>query len=171
MDQEPSVLTTEHEQFLGLLRHGYGQMVELTDFLGMDTAHGNRLVEELIAAGLVQRQAQSGPDFFTLSLTPQGTQHWEQTEEPGAATPHRSSVPALELHILRQLESDPQTLRALGQAIEANASTLGVVVSRLERRGQVHSHGIWERRLTLSDTGRAALRAAVRPSTPHPTRD
>ena len=161
MNQEPSVLTAEHEQFLGLLHHGYEQMVELTDFLGMDTAHGNRLVEELITAGLVQRQAQSGPDFFTLSLTPQGTRRWEKTEEPGAAAPPHSSVPTLELHILRQLESDPQTLRSLERVIEANAATLGVVVSRLERRGQVHSHGIWERRLTLSDTGRAALRATA----------
>ena len=161
VDQEPSPLTAEHEQFLDLLYHGYGQMVELTDFLGLDTAHGNHLVNELIAAGLVRRQAQSGPDFFTLRITPQGAQRWEKKDEPGAAIPSPSSVYTLELHILTQLESGPQTLRSLERAIEANASTLGVIVSRLERRGQVHSHGIWERRLTLSDTGRAALRATA----------
>ena len=162
VDQEPSPLTAEHEQFLDLLHQGYGQMVELTDFLGMDAAHGNHLVNELIAAGLVRRQAQSGPDFFTLRITPQGAQRWEKKDEPGAAIPSPSSVYTLELHILTQIESGPQTLRTLGGALEANASALGVVVSRLERIGQVHSHGIWERRLSLSDKGRAALRAAVR---------
>ena len=160
LEQQPSPLTAEHEQFLDLLYHGYGQMVELTDFLGLDTAHGNRLINELIAAGLVRRQAQSGPDFFTLSLTPQAAQRWEKKDEPGAAIPFPSSVYTLERHILTQLESGPQTLRSLERAIEANAATLSVVVSRLERRGQVHSHGIWERCLVLSDTGRAALRAA-----------
>ena len=159
--QKPFVLTTEHAQFLGLLHHGYGQMVELTDFLGIDTARGNRLIDELIAAGLVRRQAQSGPDFFTLEITPQGAQYRERSEEPGAVIPPHSSVPTIELQILRQIESGPQTLRTLGRTIEANASTLGVVVSRLERLGQVRSHGIWERRLSLSDTGRAALQAAV----------
>ena len=159
--QKPFVLTTEHTQFLGLLHHGYGQMVELTDFLGIDTARGNRLIDELIAAGLVRRQAQSGPDFFTLEITPQGAQYRERSEEPGAVIPPHSSVPTIELQILRQIESGPQTLRTLGRTIEANASTLGVVVSRLERLGQVRSHGIWERRLSLSDTGRAALQAAV----------
>ena len=165
VDQEPSPLTAEHEQFLDLLYHGYGQMVELTDFLGMDTAHGNHLVNELIAAGLVRRQAQSGPDFFTLRITPQGEQRAEDrgdSEESGESAPPPSSVHALGLQVLRQIESGPQTLRTLGGALEANASALGVVVSRLERIGQVQSHGIWERRLSLSDKGRAALRAAVR---------
>ena len=165
VDQEPSPLTAEHEQFLDLLHQGYGQMVELTDFLGMDAAHGNHLVNELIAAGLVRRQAPSGPDFFTLRITPQGEQRAEDrgdSEESGESAPPPSSVHALGLQVLRQIESGPQTLRTLGGALEANASALGVVVSRLERIGQVHSHGIWERRLSLSDKGRAALRAAVR---------
>ena len=96
VDHEPPTLTAEHRQLLDLLHHGYGQMVELTDFLGMDTARGNRLINDLIAAGLVQRRAQSGPEFFTLGLTPQGAQHWEKTEEPGAVLPPRPSVPIIE---------------------------------------------------------------------------
>lgn len=155
-------INEDHEPILDLLHQGYTQMVELTDLLEMDAAHGNRLVEELVRAGLVQRQAVSGPDFFTLGLTPQGEQRLGNSGETGESTPPPSSVYAIGLQVLRQMEASPQTLRTLGAAIDAQASTLGVVVSRLERLGQVHSYGIWERRLSLSDKGREALQTASR---------
>ncbi len=155
-------INEDHEPILDLLHHGYTLMVELTDFLKMDAARGNRLVEELVGAGLVQRQAVSGPDFFTLGLTPQGEQRLGDHVERGESAPPPSLVHTIGLQVLRQIETGPQTLRTLGVAIDAHASTLGVVVSRLERLGQVQSQGIWERQLSLSDKGREALQAAVR---------
>ncbi len=155
-------LTESYERVLDLLHHGYTQMVELTDFLEMDAAYGNRLVEELVGAGLVERQATSGPDFFTLKLTPQGEQRLEDHKGSRESASAPSPVYTLGLQVLRQIETGSQTLRTLGVAIDAHASTLGVVVSRLERLGQVHSSGIWERQLFLSDKGREALQAAVR---------
>jgi len=154
-------INEDHEPILDLLHQGYTEMVELTDFLEVDAARGNRLVEELVGAGLVQRQAVSGPDFFTLGLTPQGEQRLGDHVERGVSAPPPSPVHALGLQVLRQIETGPQTLRTLGVAIDAHASTLGVVVSRLERLGQVQSQGIWERQLSLSDKGREALQAAV----------
>ena len=154
-------INEDHEPILDLLHQGYTQMVELTDFLEMDAARGNRLIEELVGAGLVQRQAQSGPDFFTLGLTPQGEQRLQGYTESSEFAPPPSSVHAIGLQVLRQIEASPQTLRTLGAVIDANASTLGVVISRLERLGQVQSQGIWERQLSLSDKGREALQAAV----------
>ena len=154
-------INEDHEPILDLLHQGYTEMVELTDFLEVDAARGNRLVEELVGAGLVQRQAVSGPDFFTLGLTPQGEQRVKDHAERGVSAPPPSPVHALGLQVLRQIETGPQTLRTLGVAIDAHASTLGVVVSRLERLGQVQSQGIWERQLSLSDKGREALQAAV----------
>ena len=155
-------INEDHEPILDLLHQGYTQMVELTDFLEMDAARGNRLIEELVGAGLVQRRAQSGPDFFTLKLTPQGRQRLQGYAESSEFAPPPSSVHAIGLQVLRRIETRPQTLRTLGVAIDANAATLGVVISRLERLGQVQSQGIWERQLSLSDKGREALQAAAR---------
>lgn len=155
-------INEDHEPILDLLHEGYTQMVELTDFLEMDAARGNRLIEELVGAHLVQRQAQSGPDFFTLRLTPQGEQRLQGYAESSEFAPPPSSVHAIGLQVLRRIETRPQTLRTLGVAIDANAATLGVVISRLERLGQVQSQGIWERQLSLSDKGREALQAAAR---------
>ena len=155
-------INEDHEPILDLLHQGYTQMVELTDFLEMDAARGNRLIEELVGAGLVQRRAQSGPDFFTLKLTPQGRQRLQGYAESSEFAPPPSSVHAIGLQVLRRIETRPQTLRTLGVAIDANAATLGVVISRLERLGQIQSQGIWERQLSLSDKGREALQAAAR---------
>jgi DNA-binding MarR family transcriptional regulator len=155
-------LNEDHEPILDLLHQGYTQMVELTDFLEIDAAHANRLVDELVGAGLVQRQAVSGPDFFTLGLTPQGEQRMEGHGKSGESAPPPSSLHAIGLQVLKQIEASPQALRTLGTAVDASASTLGVVISRLERLGQVRSYGIWERRFSLSDKGREALQAAVR---------
>ena len=107
-------------------------------------------------------RAQSGPDFFTLKLTPQGRQRLQGYAESSEFAPPPSSVHAIGLQVLRRIETRPQTLRTLGVAIDANAATLGVVISRLERLGQVQSQGIWERQLSLSDKGREALQAAAR---------
>ena len=152
-------VNSDHEPVMELLQQGYTQMAELTDYLGIDSARGNHLVEELVEAGLVQRQASSGPNFFSLDLTALGRQLLE--DRTNGKESALSSVDPLDLQVLRQMEAGPQTLRTLGAAVDANASMLGVVVSRLERLGQVYGSGIWERRLSLSDKGREALRSAT----------
>ena len=161
----PLTLHDEHRRVLSLLGQGYTQMVEITDFLTLDTAHGNRLIEELIGAGLVQRQAGQGPHFFTLALTARGRQQ-PGTGTPDGATDSGATQDPIGLRVLEHIQASPRTLRALGASLGVQASTLGAVVSRLDRLGYLHNTGIWERRISLSQKGQTVLAASRAEQTP-----
>ena len=61
-------------------------------------------------------------------------------------------------------------MRTLGASLGVQASTLGAVVSRLDRLGYLHNTGIWERRISLSQKGQTVLAASRAEQTParHP---
>jgi DNA-binding MarR family transcriptional regulator len=152
-------LRDEHRRVLRLLGQGYTQMVEITDFLTLDTAHGNRLIEELVGEGLAQRQARQGPHFFTLALTARGRQQLGDGAQSGEADSLALEDP-IGLQVLEHIQSSPRTLRALGAHLGVQASPLGAVVSRLDRLGYLHNTGIWERRISLSQIGQTVLAAS-----------
>ncbi len=149
---------------LRLLQQGYTQMVEISDFLTIDTAHGNRLIEALVGEGLVQRQAGQGPHFFTLALTAHGLQQLGDGAQSGAAGSLAVEDP-IGLQVLEHIQSAPRTLRALGATVGVQGSTLGAVVSRLDRLGYLHNKGIWERRISLSQKGQTVLATSRREET------
>lgn len=161
-----------HARVLGLIRQGYTAMVEISDLLAIDAARGNRVVTELECAGLVQRRAAHGPDFFTFTVTPLGERRLLESSTE-TETPLPSAVDPLSLQVLEQVEVAAKTLRELGTVVGANAATLGAVVSRLDRLGYVQDGGIWERRVSLSPTGKKLLREhrqrAARIFPPHGT--
>ena len=157
-------LHDEHRRMLRLLQQGYTQMVEITDFLTIDSAHGNQLIEALVVQGLVQRQAGQGPDFFTLALTAQGLQQLADSAQSAAADSVTVEDP-IGLQVLEHLQSNPKTLRELGATVGVQASTLGAVVSRLDRLGYLHNKGIWERRISLSPKGQTVLGTSRREET------
>lgn len=146
-----AVLNDSHRQMLKLLRHGYTHMVELIDFLAVDSSRAHGLVEDLVAHGLVRRRSLRGPDFFSLALTPEG---WQ-----GPAT---ATEDPLGLAILEHTVHQATTLPELGRTLGLQTTSLGAVVSRLERLGYVHTRGIWQRRVSISDRGRDVLRTSGR---------
>lgn len=155
---QPVTIDDTHRRILDLLQRGYSQMVEMSDFLTIDSARANRLVEDLIRSGMVQRHARRGADYFTLSLTPKGQQHLHGGR---GITPPPEEDP-LGLQVLVYIAPQPQTLSAVGAAIGVQASTLGAVISRLDRLGYLHNHGIWQRQISLSEKGQSVLAIAQR---------
>jgi SSS family solute:Na+ symporter len=155
----PTELHDAHHLVLDLLQRGYTQMVEITDFLSIDSSQANHLVEDLIASGLVERQAPRGLHFFTLALTAKG-QH--QLQNNAAEDP-------LGLQVLEQIATQPQALPELNTTLNLQATTLGAVVSRLERLGYLRNHGIWQRQVSLSEKGHAVLAASRQAATPAST--
>ena len=147
-------LTADHRRILGLVGHGYTTMVEITDFLTLDSARGNGLIEELEQEGLLRRCSLHGPDFFSFVLTPLGEEHLVETE--GEERPF-VSFDSFGLQVCEQVATAPKTLRELGAAVGITTSTLGAVVSRLDRLGYIRDGGIWERRVSLSHKGRKVL--------------
>ncbi len=139
-------LNDSHRRILELLGHGYTQMAEISDFLTMDSSRVNDLVEDLMAHGLVRRRALRGPDFFSLDLTPEGRHGPEAADED-----------PLGLDVLEHTLGQAKTLSELGRTLGIRGTTLGAAVSRLERLGYVQTRGIWQRRVSASDTGRAVL--------------
>lgn len=154
----PTDLKDTHHRVLDLLQRGYTQMVEITDFLAIDSSQSNQLVEELVASGLVQRQAMKGPDFFTFALTPEG-QHKLQKS---------AGEDLLGLQVLERIATQPQSLSELNTELNLQATTLGAVVSRLERLGYLRNHGIWQRQVSLSEKGHAILAASRQGAAPAP---
>ena len=156
----PVTLEDTHQRILDLLRRGYTQMVEISDFLTIDSARANRLVEDLIGAKLVQRHAPRGADYFSLALTPEGQQHLYDGD---VARPSEEDL--LGLQVLAQIADRPQPLSAVGAAIGVQAATLGAVISRLDRLGYLHNHGIWQRQISVSEKGRMVLAAQQKNAT------
>ena len=154
----PTDLNDTHHRVLDLLQRGYTQMVEITDFLAIDSSQANHLVEDLIASDLVQRQASKGLNFFTLALTAEG-QH--KLQKSGGED-------LLGLQVLDRIATQPRSLPELNTALNLPATTLGAVVSRLERLGYLRNHGIWQRQVSLSEKGQAVLATSRQEATPTP---
>jgi SSS family solute:Na+ symporter len=146
----------DHRCVLDLMRQGYTTMVELSDFLAMDSAQSGRLVADLERAGLLQRRSSRGPDFFTFTLTPAGEKLARETTsaEPTSAS---QGLDSLSLQILAHVAETRSTLQELSRATGASAATLGVIVNRLDRLGYLRDGGLWQRKIGLSEKGRTIL--------------
>ena len=157
-DQTETIrLVPEQERLLVLIRTGYTTMVELSDLLMLNAAECHGLMTELEQAGLVQRWGSSGLDYFTFALTARGDTYLAQQSLQPRGVSGFAGLNAENRSILEQLRQEAKSLHALGTATGLAASTLSVMVNRLDQLGYIHGQGIWERALTLSKKGRALL--------------
>ena len=155
--REPQPVTALNElqrRVLELINRGYRTMAEVIDFLGMDSARVDAVVQQLEQTGLARRGAASGLAYFSFHLTPAASNHVTVAADDGALT-----LDSVSRQVLEQVAVGPRSVQELDRVVGVTTSAVGAVVSRLVQSGYVRDGGVWQRRVTLSDQGRAVLDA------------
>lgn len=153
----PLDLAPAHGRLLGLIRSGYTTLAELSDSTSSHALRCQELLDELVRAGLVERWGRAGLDAYTFALTARGDAALAGLPDAPAPGIGCVGVDAQGRAVLAGLEAGAANLPDLGRATDIPTAPLSVIIHRLEHLGYLSGSGIWQRRLALSDKGRALL--------------
>lgn len=144
-------------KILKLLRIGLNSMIEVVDYLDMDSRFASLSIERLDRGGYIKRQKLTGAGFYTFEITEKGEKMLpEQTAEEAAL--RKASLTPMLLGYLKEMT---KSLKDGLDFLEKNNLTALQIVSlnsMLESKGYIKQHGHMRRYYKLTQEGIDAVK-------------
>lgn len=144
-------------KILDLLRKGLNSMIEIVDYLDVDSRFASQSIERLDRGGFIKRQKLSGAGFYTFEITEKGEKMLpEQTAEEAAL--RKSGLTPMLLGYLKEMT---KSLKEGLDFLEKNSVTALQIVSlnsMLERKGYIKQYGHMRRYYKLTQEGINAVK-------------
>jgi SSS family solute:Na+ symporter len=139
-------------QILELLRKNITTMVEIVDYLNIDSRYASESVERLDRGGYIKREALTGARFYNYKITEKGEKALpEQTQEEKEL--RKVNLTPMLLTYLKELKkSEDEGLKIFA---DKNITSLQIVSlnSMLERVGYIKQHGHLRRHYKITQEG------------------
>lgn len=148
-------LTPEEKKVMTFIHYGYNTMAEISDMLGVDSSVSNRIIEQLDQRKLIYREKYTGPGFYTFHNSADVA---VESFLESAKTPLDEVQLTLEDYAFLEKMAEGET--ALNQyVLQQNLDSLkaSTILAKLIKQGYLKESGLWRRKVSLSDSGRAIV--------------
>lgn len=144
-------------KILELLRLGLNTMIEIVDYLDMDSRFASLSIERLDRGGYIKRQKLTGAGFYTFEITEKGEKMLPKQSEEEAVL-HKAGLTPMLLGYLKEMA---KSLKDGLDFLEKNNITALQIVSlnsMLESKGYIKQYGHFRRYYKLTQEGIDAVK-------------
>ncbi|HHY14320.1 MAG TPA: sodium:solute symporter family protein [Thermoanaerobacterales bacterium] len=141
---------------LRIIREGLTDMVEVSDYLGLDASESTGIMERLDRGGYIKRKALSGADFYSFEITKKGLSVLPKLTETEAKLAEYNLTP-LYLEYLNELKKSHSNGLQFLRSKEINGLRIVAINSVLVRAEYVDQKGLFRGEYYVTEKGESAI--------------
>lgn len=144
------------KEVLSMIRMGHCYQADITDYMGVDSAKASASVEKLDQGGLIVRAGMTGTKFYTYSITEKGEKALAPLAGAEAEMAKECLCP-LYVELLSLVKNSPDKQAEFVKKHNIASMKMAAISSHLTRQGYIVERGLFQRKLSITEKGCAAV--------------